>query len=360
MILKTIHLVREVELSHSLTAVLDFPATLEIETDIPAELWSCLTQHSVVPQLTDETDYGIDVFSSDYDPVRDADLPVVGLPGVDTSPSISHQRDKTTLHRVAKIPRKSPNAVRRVVLLERRSTTQFEVKRLVVKANSTKALADMCGDDLWWDTSVVPAEIDEVIDQSKCKIETNTYDHDLHRTLPFVRLHSLVVPDDMPPTQEFLSGWQPSSTGNKKNKRESVRVGRLVKAEEKQCYFNARKVMRSLPDYRNARYVEGYFVGNNGLIGEHGWIVKDGEIVDPTLFGDVAYFPGLEFCGREQIQAFLRTPWGNSVSGRAFHFAFRFGGCHSPSFLAAYRQAFKYMRSRSGQAIDNDAERPAD
>ncbi len=347
MILKTIHLVTEVVRSDCLTAVVDYPATLELETIMPAALWCWLTQHSVVPQLCNEIDCGFDVFSSDYDPVRDADLPVVVLQGLDTSSSASDQRDKPTLARVAKSSRKSPNTVCKVVCLER-SITQVEIKRLVVEANSTEALADMDGNEVWWDTPAVPAEIDEVMGQPDFEIETHSYEDKRHKDLPFVRLHDLVVPDDMPPTQEFLSGWQPSSTANTTNKRESARVGRLVNAEERQCYFNARKVMRSLPDYRNACYVEGYFVWPDGVIGEHAWLVKDGKIVDPTISHDHAYFPGLEFCGREEIQAFLQTPWGSSVSGRPFHCAFGFGGLDSPSFLAASQQAREYSHSRSG------------
>ena len=63
---------------------------------------------------------------------------------------------------------------------------------------------------------------------------------------------------------------------------ESKRVGKLVRAKARQCYYNAFHVVENLPDYFYADYVEGIAILGSLHI-EHGWVEKDGVIVDPTL-----------------------------------------------------------------------------
>ena len=124
----------------------------------------------------------------------------------------------------------------------------------------------------------------------------------------------------------------------------------IVGSDPNQCYWNARKVIRSLPDYSEASYVEGYLVTQDGAIFEHGWMIKDGKIVDPTVLDDATYFPGLEFIGREQIRAFLQTEWGSKFHGRPFHRAFGDFGFESPGFVQAFLQARQWLLARFGDA----------
>ena len=186
-------------------------------------------------------------------------------------------------------------------------------------------------------------DVDEQKGEGDFAIETEPYKARWHKHLSFVFLRTLGGSDRILPPQSFLLGWQPLSTTREKNNEESKRVQRLARSEQKQCYFNARKVMRSLPDYSDASYVEGFCVTPDGLVFEHGWIIKDGKVVDPTIVGDAIYFPGLEFVGREQSRAFLQTEWGRRFHGRPFYEAFGVGGCESPSFMQASKQAKLYL-----------------
>jgi hypothetical protein len=138
----------------------------------------------------------------------------------------------------------------------------------------------------------------------------------------------------------FFSSQRPVSTTVGINKEESVRVGRAVRAIPKQCWFNARKAILKLEDYATASYIEGWVVLDGGLWIEHGWVVRDDEVIDPTLpDGVVAYFPGLEFRGREEIHAFLASPQGREYRQSPFFYAYGWGGRHSQSMQAAMKNA---------------------
>jgi hypothetical protein len=146
---------------------------------------------------------------------------------------------------------------------------------------------------------------------------------------------------------EFLGRWQPTSTAHQKDEQESERVGRKVRAGVKQCWFNARKAILKVPEYAEASHVEGWACLPFPM--EHGWIVRDGVIVDPTLPHDEgAYFPGLEFRGCSEIEAFLDTPPGRRCKKSPFFYAFGWGGMQSPSFRKCYEEAMEYCaRQRS-------------
>jgi hypothetical protein len=154
-----------------------------------------------------------------------------------------------------------------------------------------------------------------------------------------------VVQDFTDEEREFYQRWQPTSAVTGKNEAESHRVARKVHAALKQCWFNARKAIRRLPEYANATYVEGWAVCNSGMTIEHGWIVKDGMVVDPTLpTGVFAYFPGLGFHGRAGIEEFLNTPQGRECKKSPFFFAFGWGGSYSPSFHKSQEDAMAFVR----------------
>ena len=137
----------------------------------------------------------------------------------------------------------------------------------------------------------------------------------------------------------FFGTCSPTSFPTKKDVQESLRVFTTIKAAPSQCWFNSRKAIRRLDDYADASYVEGWALFFKGLAIEHGWLVKDNKIIDPTLPSDGGlYFPGLEFKGRAGIEEFLQTPEGKKVKRSPFFYAFGWGGMQSPSFRRAWDQ----------------------
>ena len=142
----------------------------------------------------------------------------------------------------------------------------------------------------------------------------------------------------------FFDGWQATSQAAEKDVHESKRVAKRIRAVQKGCWFNARKAILKLDDYADASLIEGWANLNNGLAIEHGWIVKDGMIIDPTICErSLVYYPGLEFRGRAEIQKFdsLSISQGRREKGDPFFFAFGWGGMYSPSLRRSYDEALK-------------------
>lgn len=152
-------------------------------------------------------------------------------------------------------------------------------------------------------------------------------------------------PDPVPCSISHLSRrWEPVSEVSGKDAEESARVARSIGAVVKSCFFNARKAILKLEDYRDASYVEGFAIIDMGAAIEHGWIVREGQVVDPTLpIGTRAYYPGLEFQGRDGINEFLATPAGRRCKNTPFFYAFGWGGDDSESFRRARRDAGDLM-----------------
>jgi hypothetical protein len=146
--------------------------------------------------------------------------------------------------------------------------------------------------------------------------------------------------------ETFFQGWQATTRATEKDKAESRRVGRAIRAAVKQCWFNARKIVLKLPHYAAASYIEGWVVNEeDGVLMEHGWVVRNGKVIDPTLPDrDFAYFAGLEFKGRKGIQEFLNTPLGKKHKNDPFFFAFDWGGYKSPGYMKAYHDAMEYQK----------------
>lgn len=94
-----------------------------------------------------------------------------------------------------------------------------------------------------------------------------------------------------------------------KDHEESLIVSERISAELNRCWWNACKAIQTLPEYFNATYVEGMaVVVNIPEPFEHGWIVCNGVIIDPTLEEHfIWYFPSFEFKGKEGIRAFLQS-----------------------------------------------------
>jgi hypothetical protein len=130
----------------------------------------------------------------------------------------------------------------------------------------------------------------------------------------------------------------------KKNIAESTRVGKLVRAKKKQCYGNATRVVLALPEYANADYVEGLAVIGGTLVIEHGWVEKDGVIVDPTLPArELAYFPGLRFTGQRGLAEAMRIPKPEHTGeDLPIFYRFGWGGIDSPEFRSALVAAYRY------------------
>jgi len=344
MIRKVVNLVRIKEYSEVIEAVVESPVgvDLENETNLPA-LWSCLIGHRITPAQESEMDQGIKVFPSDFDPRKHAHLPVVSLNVLGKPDPLP--RTKPVVN--AKHPPRRRNTVRNTATLTR-DIEQYEVKQMIVQASIIKEIRAAGGDELWWGSPQVPVEADEYLDE-EFTIDIEPYNARLHTHLPFVFLDGTPSVADVEPPHAFLSGWQPSSCPTKKDVEESLRTAKLIESEPKQCYFNARSVLRSLPEYSDAVYVEGYVVTSLGVLMEHGWLVRNETIVDPTLpTDDVVYFPGLEFRGRDGIRGFLCTDYGGECNGHPFHWAFGFAGRESDTFRASFGTARGYQSAKLG------------
>ena len=125
-----------------------------------------------------------------------------------------------------------------------------------------------------------------------------------------------------------------------KDVKESKRVRKLVGVKVKQCYLNAFRVIQNVPEYAKADYVEGMAV-LGGLPIEHGWVEKNGIIIDPTLPDDQGeYFPGLRFSGEYGLAEALQRFKSPELP---FFYHFGWGGVDCPEFkgalIAAYRHA---------------------
>ena len=124
---------------------------------------------------------------------------------------------------------------------------------------------------------------------------------------------------------------------------ESKRIGKRVRAKAKQCYWNAFQVIQRIPEYADAEYIEGMAVNKYGIAFEHGWVERDGVIVDPTLPADeVTYFPGLRFkglCGLAEALHIPRPEWSEDFP---IFYRFGWGGIESPEVRSAKSAAYHF------------------
>ena len=140
-----------------------------------------------------------------------------------------------------------------------------------------------------------------------------------------------------------------------KDIKESLRVGdhKDVQAEYGQCFAVAYRTVTLLPEYHDATYVEGIVAVPSGVCMEHGWVEKDGRIIDPTLpDDDLAYFGGLRFNGAiELARAMLTIPKEPRCEDLPILYRFGWGGRNSPEIQEAWAEArtFSDDRARSHQ-----------
>ena len=125
---------------------------------------------------------------------------------------------------------------------------------------------------------------------------------------------------------------------------ESKRTRKLVGARAKQCYLSAFRVIQEVEEYANADYVEGIAVIEGVMVIEHGWVEKDGMVVDPTLPSDnIAYFAGLRFQGQRELAEALQIPKpSRTTEDFPIFYRFGWGGIESPEFRAALVSANRY------------------
>lgn len=129
----------------------------------------------------------------------------------------------------------------------------------------------------------------------------------------------------------------------KKNKEESSRVRKLIRAKAKQCYLSAFRVIQSIQEYADADYIEGMAVVDGVLPIEHGWVEMNGEIIDPTLpDDDLAYFAGLRFKGGLGIAKAFHIPKPDYCEDLPIFYRFGWGGIDSPEFRAACVAAYRH------------------
>lgn len=122
---------------------------------------------------------------------------------------------------------------------------------------------------------------------------------------------------------------------------------RKLRMVPKRCWHNSHKVVTRHPDYRDAVYVEGYAVNPAGLLMEHGWLEKDGAVIDPTLPAKpYRYFAGLRIAGRDAVlETFRRIPKGPGTEKIPLLMRFGWGGDLHPGLRTAWREAMAHQRT---------------
>jgi hypothetical protein len=78
---------------------------------------------------------------------------------------------------------------------------------------------------------------------------------------------------------------------------------------------------------------------------EHGWVERNGDLVDPTLTDEgMVYFPGLRFQGQAGIAAAMLSPKPDYCEDLPFFYRFGWGGSESREFCAAWHHAKAYVK----------------
>jgi hypothetical protein len=155
----------------------------------------------------------------------------------------------------------------------------------------------------------------------------------------------------------FYQAFPPTSEPARKDIAESQRVAKAIWAKLAGCWWNARRTILELEGYASAAYIEGWVVTLDGHLFKHGWIVKGGSIIDPTLtVKTLVYFPGLEFAGREGIATFSATPQGQPYKMEPFHHAFGWKGWSSPAYKRAFQRAMTLAMERGGIRVRIETE----
>jgi len=125
-----------------------------------------------------------------------------------------------------------------------------------------------------------------------------------------------------------------------KDYKRSQDMAAKIKAREKECWANAFRALDEIPD---AIYIEGWALGPDGLMFEHGWLELDGVIIDPTLNDPtypISYYPGIRFTRAEIREAMSKAKEDLPI----YWFMIKTGG--HPDYKAAFDQALKDFNDR--------------
>ena len=147
----------------------------------------------------------------------------------------------------------------------------------------------------------------------------------------------------------------------RKNVSLSCAVGKSLPARPSECFYNAFRVVTELSEFNSATYVEGVAVDVSGSsIGDHGWVVNNDEIIDPTLPDrDLLYFPVLRVEGSKALQQSLRdTP--RSDHHLPLFWRLRDGGIRLPSIQMAWDELWAYSNGVLEEARQREAQQQGD
>ncbi len=180
---------------------------------------------------------------------------------------------------------------------------------------------------------------------------------DIERSLEDARQQVPRHPATGSPQPAVWTGEVASSLGppaREKDVEASVALhkNRKMRIALKQCWANAARVVTRHPDYGNATYVEGLVVNPAGVVIEHGWLERDGRVIDPTLpEKPLHYVAGLRIAGaaglREAIDSF---PADEEAEGVPLFVRFGWAGMRHPGVWAAWQTAMALSESLGGQA----------
>ena len=90
------------------------------------------------------------------------------------------------------------------------------------------------------------------------------------------------------------------------------------------------------------------------MVIEHGWVEKDGVIIDPTLpDDDLDYFPGLRFKGQRGLAKAMKIPKPKRTrEDFPIFYRFGWGGIDSPEFRASLDSGLSVRRDGGlGEAV---------
>ena len=134
-----------------------------------------------------------------------------------------------------------------------------------------------------------------------------------------------------------------------KDKEESRRVAKLIRAKAKQCYYNAFRLVQEVNSYAQADYVEGFAIDEQGYFIEHGWVGKEGIVIDPTLpLDELRYVPGIRFRGQPGIAEAMRIPKPDyKEEDLPFFYRFGWAGSDNPDFAKARADAEAIVLGKS-------------
>ena len=136
-----------------------------------------------------------------------------------------------------------------------------------------------------------------------------------------------------------------------KDREASIDIRTRIAAKPNDCFANACRAIRTLPELANATYVEGMIVVfQTGGTFEHGWIFHDDKIIDPTLPEySIWYLPSIELKGSTAIREFIESNEGFTEPPfyKAPQFKARFSKCRKKSVEFSEKQIHEVLKDKA-------------